>query len=50
MSHKNKNNIDISDEDEQDVENEYVVEKILGCRVKPNGKKEYYLKWKGYTE
>lgn len=50
MSHKNKNNLDMSDDDEQDVENEYIVEKILDCRVKPNGKKEYYLKWKGYSD
>lgn len=48
MSHKNKN-IDMLDDDEP-TENEFVVEKIVDCRVKANGKKEYFLKWKGYSE
>lgn len=28
---------------------EYEVERILNRRIK-NGKPEYYIKWKGYTE
>lgn len=49
MSSKNKN-IEMEEEDEVDNENVYIVEKILNFRIKPNGKREYYLKWKGYPE
>lgn len=35
--------------DVEDLDDEFVVEKILQKRTR-NGRIEYFLKWKGYTE
>ena len=37
------------DDDDDEEEDEYIVEKILDVRIH-KGKKEYYLKWKGWEE
>lgn len=36
--------------EEPPVAEEYVVEKIIDCRINEKGKKEYFLKWIGYDE
>jgi len=50
---KNANHVNNMEEEEEEIDtenDEFVVEKILSCRTKSNGKKEYLLKWKGYPE
>ena len=42
---KNDPPVPVEEEDEE----EFVVEKIIDSRVK-GGKKEYFLKWKGFPE
>ena len=46
---KDLDEVEAAAEEEEEEEEEYVVEKILDVRVK-GGKKEFYLKWKGYPE
>lgn len=36
-------------EEEEEEEEEYIVEKVVDFRMK-GGRKEYFLKWKGYLE
>jgi chromobox protein 1 len=36
--------------DATEEEEEYVVEKVIDKRVGKNGKVEYLLKWKGYSD
>ena len=50
--HNNENKT-VSDQNPEDMDSEeeqYIVEKIMEKRVLKNGKTEYLLKWKGYSE
>ena len=50
--HDNENKT-VSDQNPEDMdsgEEQYIVEKIMEKRVLKNGKTEYLLKWKGYSE
>mgnify|MGYP003574393823 CR=1 FL=1 len=52
MMPKDKNDevdLDSPAGDDEEEEEEFVVEKVLDCRIK-SGKKEYLLKWKGYPD
>jgi len=45
-----ENKSDGEEEEEEEEEVEFTVEKILNHRVNKKGKKEYFLKWKGFTD
>ena len=55
---QSKKTFDLSLDDDNDKENhsdvcsysELIPEKILNWRFRKNGKKEYYVKWKGFSE
>jgi len=50
MSKTSKKSDDpVLDDDAEEAEEEFVVEKVVDVRVR-GGKKEYLLKWKGYPE